>query len=432
MRKLLTLLCLCLLVTSSAFSKPLSDNYPQQSVGLVVFGIEDAKYLFDLSGEKTETGVVTKEVVSALKDKFAIDLEKDVEQIGSFFVPTDENAAKQLTMPKDVMANPGYEPVMFLCGEFDSKTIISAVKKLIASAGNEAPKLDTISIGEKKYLTLSAKDNRLIFFKKNMLLFCKDTIISLMQKNKLTFSKAPASFEGLQERANSFFELKKPVTNFINNFNLPIPGLERIDSLSGYLTKDFLYAEAGFKDEETAKSMFNDVEKFKKDFYEEQTKNYEAAKANIYTAPFEQLFEDINKMYTSAKNKDIVDHLKISQKGSSIVVAQPYDKDDKLVIAVGGIGIIAAAAIPNFKAARGSAREKACFSNQRVLMGAVEMYNMDHDTMMTTLDIPVLVKEKYLKSAPVGPEPECEYFSIGDLSGDGVVACKRHGGIPMK
>lgn len=432
MRKLLTLLCLCLLVTSSAFSKPLSDNYPQQSVGLVVLGIEDAKYLFDLSGEKTETGVVTKEVVLALKDKFAIDIEKDVEQIGLFFVPTDENAAKQLTMSKDVMANPGYEPVLFLCGEFDSKTIISAVKNLIASAGNEAPKLDTISIGEKKYLTLSAKDNRLIFFKKNMLLFCKDTIISLMQKNKLTFSKAPASFDGLQERANSFFELKKPVTNFINNFNLPIPGLERIDSLSGYLTKDFLYAEAGFKDEETAKSMFNDVEKFKKDFYEEQTKNYETAKANIYTAPFEQLFEDINKMYTSAKNKDIVDHLKISQKGSSIIVTQPYDKDDKLVLAVGGIGIIAAAAIPNFKAARGSAREKACFSNQRVLMGAVEMYNMDHDTMMTTLDIPVLVKEKYLKSAPVGPEPECEYFSIGDLSGDGVVACKRHGGIPMK
>ncbi len=432
MRKLLTLLCLCLLVTSSAFSKPLSDNYPQQSVGLVVFGIEDAKYLFDLSGEKTETGTVTKEVVLALKDKFAIDLEKDVEQIGLFFVPTDENAAKQLTVSKDVMANPGYEPVLFLCGEFDSKTIISAVKNLIASAGNEAPKLDTISIGEKKYLTLSAKDNRLIFFKKNMLLFCKDTIISLMQKNKLTFSKAPASFDGLQERANSFFELKKPVTNFINNFNLPIPGLERIDSLSGYLTKDFLYAEAGFKDEETAKSMFNDVEKFKKDFYEEQTKNYETAKANIYTVSFEQLFEDINKMYTSAKNKDIVDHLKISQKGSSIIVAQPYDKDDKLVLAVGGIGIIAAAAIPNFKAARGSAREKACFSNQRVLMGAVEMYNMDHDTMMTTLDIPVLVKEKYLKSAPVGPEPECEYFSIGDLSGDGVVACKRHGGIPMK
>ena len=430
MRKLLTLLCLCLLVTSSAFSKPLSDNYPQQSVGLVVLGIEDAKYLFDLNGEETETGKVTKEVVSALKDKFAIDLEKDVEQIGMFYVPNEENASKYV-LPNGKTLDSGIEPVFFLCGEFDSNTIVPAIKKLIASAGKEAPKFDTITIGEKKFLTLSAKDNRLIFFKKNMLLFCKDTVVSLMQKNKLTFAKAPSYFDGLQERANSFFELKKPVTNYLTSMALPIDGIETLDSLSGYLTKDFLYAEAGFKNEETAKSVLNSIEKFKNDFYAEQTKNYEAAKSEIYTVSFEQLFEDINKMYTSAKNKDIVDHLKISQKGCSIVVAQPYDKDDKLVIVTGGIGILAAAAIPNFKAAKASAREKACFSNQRVLMGAVEMYNMDHDTMMTTLDIPTLVKEKYLKSAPVGPEPECEYFSIGDLSGDGVVACKRHGGLPM-
>ena len=129
MRKLLTLLCLCLLVTSSAFSKPLSDNYPQQSVGLVVLGIEDAKYLFDLAGEETETGKVSKEVVSALKDKFAIDLEKDVEQIGLFYVPNEENAASKLVLPNGKMTDSGIEPVFFLCGTFDSNTIIPAVKK---------------------------------------------------------------------------------------------------------------------------------------------------------------------------------------------------------------------------------------------------------------------------------------------------------------
>ncbi len=431
MRKLLALICLCLLVAASAYSKPLSDYYPQESVGLVVLGIDDAKYLFDLSGAKTETGAVTKEVVAALKDKFAIDLEKDVEQIGLFFVPTNDEAAAQFAMPNSGMGKPGYEPVVFLCGEFDSNTIVPALKKLIASSANEDSKVDSISIGDKKFLTLFAKDNRLIFFKKNMLLLCKDTVVSLMQKNKLTFAKAPSAFEGLQERANSFFELKKPITNYLTSLNLPIKGLESVNSLCGYLTKDFLYAEAGFKNEETAKSMLNNIDQFKKNFYEEQTKVYESAKSSIYTAPFEQLFDDINKMYNSAKNKDMVDHLKISQQGSSIIVAQPYEKDDKMLLAIGGIGIMAAAAIPNFKAARNSAREKACFSNQRVLTGAVEMYNMDHDTMMTTLDIDTLVKGRYLKSAPKGPEPECEYFSIGDLSKDGVIACKRHGGIPM-
>ena len=431
MRKLLTLICLCLLVAVTAYSKPLSDYYPQESVGLVVLGIDDAKYLFELSGEKTETGTVSKEVVAALKEKFAIDLEKDVEQIGLFFVPTNEAAAKQFSLANSSMENPGYEPVLFLCGQFDSTSIIPALKKLIASSAKEAAKIETINIGDKKILTLLAKDNRLIFFKKNMLLLCKDTVVSLMQKNKLTFAKASSSFEGLQERANSFFELKKPVTNYLSSLNLPVKGLETIDSLSGYLTKDHLYAEAGFKNEESAKNMFNNIEQFKKDFYEEQTKIYEAAKSNIYTAPLIELIFDINRMYDSAKNKDIVNNLKISQQGSSIVVAQKYEKGDKLVLAVGGIGIIAAAAIPNFKAARGSAREKACFSNQRILLGAVEMYNMDNSVMMTTLNIDALVKGRYLKGVPNGPEPECEYFSIGDLSKDGVIACKRHGSIPM-
>ena len=134
MRKLLTLICLCILITSSAFSNPLSDYYPQESVGLVVLGIEDAKYLFDLNGEETETGKVTKEVVSALKDKFAIDLEKDVEQIGMFYVPNEENASKYV-LPNGKTLDSGIEPVFFLCVEFESNTIVPDIKKLIASAG---------------------------------------------------------------------------------------------------------------------------------------------------------------------------------------------------------------------------------------------------------------------------------------------------------
>ncbi len=38
------------------------------------------------------------------------------------------------------------------------------------------------------------------------------------------------------------------------------------------------------------------------------------------------------------------------------------------------------------------ARDKACFSNIRVIQGAVEMYNMDVATMMRTLDMDVLIE----------------------------------------
>ena len=429
MRKLLTLICLCLFVTSTAFSNPLSDYFVNESIGVVVLGIEDAKYLFDLTGETTETTKVTKEVISALNDKFAINLEKDVEQIGVFVVPTSE-ANPNLTPTNFNPNNPGYEPVFFLCGEFDSKTIVPVVKKLISTATKEAPKMDNIEIGGKKVPALFAKNNRLIFFKKNMLLFCNENAISLMQKNKLSFSKAPSFVDGLMERSKSFLLLKKPIINFISNLNIPIYGVDSIESLSGYLNQNYIFVEAGLKDEDSANSLFKNIEKFKNDFYEKQNKAYESAKSNLSTISIEKIFDEINLLYNSAKNKDIVNRLKISQKGSSIVLEQPYDKDDKVILAIGGIGMLAAAAIPNFKAARGSARQKACFSNIRVLQGAVEMYNMDNSVMMTDLDIPTLVKEKYLKSAPKGPEPECEYYSTGDLTKDGVVGCKMHGTLP--
>ena len=80
----------------------------------------------------------------------------------------------------------------------------------------------------------------------------------------------------------------------------------------------------------------------------------------------------------------------------------------------------------NLWARRVSVRDKACFSNQRVIQGAVEMYNMDSEVKMDNLDINLLIKGKYLMQ-PTKPESSCEYSNIGDLSDDGFVFCKYHG-----
>ena len=85
--------------------------------------------------------------------------------------------------------------------------------------------------------------------------------------------------------------------------------------------------------------------------------------------------------------------------------------------------------LPEKKFDHSRSREKACFSNIRVISGAVEMYNMDHSVMMTNLDINALVQERYLKSAVTGPEKECEYLTEGDLTEDGYIYCKLHGDI---
>jgi competence protein ComGC len=69
---------------------------------------------------------------------------------------------------------------------------------------------------------------------------------------------------------------------------------------------------------------------------------------------------------------------------------------------------------------------KQCQANLRVLLGAVEMYNMDHPIMMKNLDVEKLVKDSYLKTAPICAN-KGTYVAKGDLSQDGVIECTLHG-----
>lgn len=102
----------------------------------------------------------------------------------------------------------------------------------------------------------------------------------------------------------------------------------------------------------------------------------------------------------------------------------------ELMIVIAIIGILAAMAVPNFKKARDSARQKACYSNIRVIQGAVEMYNMDTSTMMAkTLDVNTLVSGHYLKTAPIPPETNCSYSINGDITESGYIKCGLHGDI---
>jgi competence protein ComGC len=83
-------------------------------------------------------------------------------------------------------------------------------------------------------------------------------------------------------------------------------------------------------------------------------------------------------------------------------------------------------------ARRESARDKACFSNIRVILGALEMYNMDHETMLEEVNpdiIEKLVETGYLKVSPSKPDSRCEYHSIGSLTSEGIIFCKYHGDV---
>lgn len=93
---------------------------------------------------------------------------------------------------------------------------------------------------------------------------------------------------------------------------------------------------------------------------------------------------------------------------------------------------IAAIAMPNFRKARQQSRQKACEANQRVLLGAIEMYNMDHSEGIENIShdtIDILLQKKYLRSPLMQPESDCAYGNAGSLLQNGEIFCVRHGSI---
>lgn len=103
----------------------------------------------------------------------------------------------------------------------------------------------------------------------------------------------------------------------------------------------------------------------------------------------------------------------------------------ELMIVIAIIGILAAIAIPNFRKAREQAREKACYANMRVLLGAIEMYNMDTPNMESAMSDTVITKlstNNYLKGGISKPEAGCSYGG-SDLTGQGKIKCNVHGQV---
>ena len=115
----------------------------------------------------------------------------------------------------------------------------------------------------------------------------------------------------------------------------------------------------------------------------------------------------------------------------------------ELTIAFWVILILLAIDVPKHGYGSENARRKACFENQRVFLGAIEMYNMDHSDKIQELNsevIELLVKEKLLKGSLtdyVCPETSYKgkYLSLGNILKSGVTYCEYHGtldGIEIK
>ena len=87
-------------------------------------------------------------------------------------------------------------------------------------------------------------------------------------------------------------------------------------------------------------------------------------------------------------------------------------------------------ALPLSRTRHNGGGHRACLANQRVLYGAIEMYNMDNNVMIDELDqetMDNLLKGQYLKSPMVMAKKEC-CFSITDaLYSEDSIVCSVHG-----
>ena len=105
----------------------------------------------------------------------------------------------------------------------------------------------------------------------------------------------------------------------------------------------------------------------------------------------------------------------------------------ELMIVIAIIGVLAAIAVPNFKAARERANMRACMANQKTITGALEMYNLDKNKSEKKIDAGVLGNLKtdgYLQSIPIDPgsgKQPGEGYKWDDKEGS--VICDIHGSI---
>lgn len=97
------------------------------------------------------------------------------------------------------------------------------------------------------------------------------------------------------------------------------------------------------------------------------------------------------------------------------------------------VGVLAAIAVPNFTKARERANERACFANQKTIVGAAEMYRLDKNVnqiKFTPEFFETLKKDGYLMSVPTDPGQgegtASNYYEVPTGNG---IACKVHGSV---
>ncbi len=409
MKKILIfVLFIVLFQINSVVASPLLETFPEQATSVICFDTEWALKILGYIETENNLAKAFSEVRECIKNRYSIDLVKDAKKIGIF----------------TVKPNGGIDFLSVISGNLNTKKIISMIKSAVNNTSYQNIEIGSISMDGQKFQTVKENNKVIIFYSDEIILFCNETICKALEQKQITFSKAPKAFSEVMEKSNCFLYITKSLQEFIPSSTLPSELTSKIDSLAGYFKEDYINLELITQDSNQVNQLKSEIEKMIKEYTENYYKEFETNKKSLETAFIEDLPKQIGTMYASAKTIDFINNLKIEQNNNNIILSSKAEIKQFISEIVGFAISSHSNKIQN---SRYHAKKASCFSNQRILQGAIEMYNMDHSTMMTTIDMETLVKEHYLIKELVGPEPQCEYESIGDLTQDGYINCKFHG-----
>lgn len=415
MKKISILVFACIMYAMPVFSAALSDNFCVNALGTICLSVNDIRDMADLKGSgNTKTDNAINNIINCMNDRFGLALDKDFEHIGTFITPSTSG---------------GWDYIGYITGDFNSKQKLQAIVNYVLSLSEEA-KFEKIAKGKRNINTIVSNGFRMMFMNPNIILFGKEETIMKIINGDITFGKAPEAVTKLLSNSGSFIQANGTALASIEQIPQIPPELATLSkdcsNISVYIKDLKLNFDLAFNNSENANNIKAFAEETKDNYLKENEKNLSEANDKLKQVSLKEFFTEAQKMYIAAKALDNIEQITVSQEDNFLHITAPYSRTQ---MTIGAIGVAAALVIPNFKKARETARAKACYSNMRVLLGAVEMYNLDNAVMMTELDMQKLVDGGYMRCIPTKPDPNCSYYSEGNLTIDGKIKCKLHGSI---
>ena len=416
MKRLLISVFVCMMSAMPAFSAVISDNFCSNSIGTICLSVNDVRDWADLNGSgNSKSDNVIQTITSCLAERSGLSLDKDFEHIGTFIIPNNSR---------------GISYIGFVTGDFNSKKKAQAIGNFVLSLSEEA-KLEKIQKKDGVVPTFAANGYRLMFLNANVILFGNDDDIKKVINGDITFGKAPGLVTKLLSNSDSFMHFNELALALLGQFpQVPseiVALLNGCNNASVYIKDLMLSFDLAFSNSENAGNIKSLADETKKKYLELNEKSLSDANDKLKQVSIKDFFDEARNLHFISKTLDNLEQITISQENNFIHITAPTDRTQ---LAIGAIGVVVeATANPELQKAKKHAKADACYANIKILLAAVEMYNMDNSVKMTELDIQKLVDGKYLKNEPSKPELGCSYFSEGDITKDGLIKCRIHGNL---